>query len=393
MPIIRTRHAFNRRNAVARPAWVPAFCTVAIDFARNRGYGGLREMFFSPLLTCTRASTADYVDDLRGLYSVVPAATPRISNRGLLIEGAATNVVIRNRDLTQAAWVPVNMTAAMDQVGVDGVANSASSIVSTSGNATILQTDVLGSSSRRASAFVKRITGSGTINMTTDGSTWTAVTVTSDWTRVNIAAQTVVNPVTGFQIVTSGDKIAVDLVQNETGPSVTSPIATGAASVARSADIVKFSFVPQFYNPLEGFLYAEAYLNQVNTGVVQSIVVFDDTTAANRIGIRESGARANGIVSVGSATQANPVSAANTVANAVAKCVMGYQVNNFNVAYAGTNGAVDTSGSLPGSAVTQLVFGSNAGQPLNGYIRMFAYSPIRPPDLVLASLTIGTGLQ
>jgi hypothetical protein len=136
--------------------------------------------------------------------------------KGLLCEPQATNSCLWNRDLTNAAWTKSNVTAAKDQTGVDGVANAASKITATAANGTCLQAITLASSARYQTAFVQRITGSGVINMTMDnGTTWTAITVTSSWQRLEIPTQTLANPTVGFRIVTSGDAVAVDLVQNE----------------------------------------------------------------------------------------------------------------------------------------------------------------------------------
>ncbi len=174
--------------------------------------------------------------------------TRRLTSLGLLMEEARINVVIQNSDLTNVAWTAVNVTAAKDQTGPDGVANSASSILSTAGNGTILQSITLASSARFQTAFVKRITGTGTINMTMDnGGTWTAITVAAGWTRVSIPTQTITNPIVGFQIVTSGDKIAVWGVQNEnSGFMASSPIPTAAAAVTRSKDIPTLANVTAF---------------------------------------------------------------------------------------------------------------------------------------------------
>jgi hypothetical protein len=181
-----------------------------------------------------------------GLLETVSAGAPRfdydpvtLAALGYLGEGTRTNVVLWNRDLTNEAWTPTNITPAKDQTGIDGVANSASSITATAGNGTILQAITLASSARYQSAYMKRITGSGVVEMTTDnGSTWTPVTVTASWTRVLIPTQTLANPTVGFRIVTSGDAIAVDFVQNENaseGPS--SPIWTTTAAVTRASDV------------------------------------------------------------------------------------------------------------------------------------------------------------
>ena len=90
-----------------------------------------------------------------------------------------------NRVLTNASWTATNITPALNQVGLDGSSNTASSITATAGNGTILQAITSTSATRVQSAYCKRITGSGEIDMTTDGgTTWTAITCTSTtaWT-------------------------------------------------------------------------------------------------------------------------------------------------------------------------------------------------------------------
>ncbi len=173
----------------------------------------------------------------------------------LLLEPAATNVVLQNRDLTNAAWTKTSCTPAKDQIGVDGTANGASSLVATAGNATCLQAITLASSQRFQTAYVKRLIGSGEVDMTTDGgTTWTNITSglsATLWTRISIPAQTLANPSVGFRLVTNGDKIAVDFVQNETGSFQTSVIATTTAAVTRNVDAfsVPFYVAPQTMAP------------------------------------------------------------------------------------------------------------------------------------------------
>lgn len=164
----------------------------------------------------------------------------------LLTEPSAINRALWNRDLTNAAWVSGGggVTKTKDQTGLDGVANSASKLVAAGANATCLQAITLASSTRMQTAYVKRVTGAGTIHMTTDGgATWTVITVTSAWTRVSVPAQVVTNPSIGFRIVTSGDAIAIDCVQNETGAVATSPIATTTVAVTRVAETLSTPFL------------------------------------------------------------------------------------------------------------------------------------------------------
>lgn len=221
-----------------------------------------------------------------------------LASLGILVEEARTNIALYNRDLTNAAWVAVTMTTAKTETGIDGVANSASLITATGAGATLLQTVVLGSSSRQQSAYVKRITGSGTINMTTDGATWTAITVTSLWTRVTIPVQTVVNPVFGFQIATSGDAIAVDFVQNETGTGASSAIATTTASVTRAAEDVVLtglsasgavSAVFEAYTPAFVSTDARMSLSDGTTSNRITSIVSNTTSADIRVTVAAAG--------------------------------------------------------------------------------------------------------
>jgi hypothetical protein len=241
----------------------------AFDFLSMRGYvrdRGTPANFFlgdpNDKLTYTSPSPK-YVMGANGLLSSGTALRcdhdAAGNPLGLLVEGARTNVVLRNRDLTNAAWTKTNITAAKDQVGVDGEANSASSIEATAGNGTVLQSITLASSARFQSAYVKRLVGTGTIEMTMNGgSTWTAVTVTASWTRVSIPTATLANPNVGFRIVTSGDKIAVDFVQNENGAFASSPVATEASQVTRAADAISWPFSEAPGDGSEGTIWVRA---------------------------------------------------------------------------------------------------------------------------------------
>lgn len=227
------------------PEWVQLAANVAptldIDYDNNRAYASRNETTPAAILTVTRSGTNATYINAAGLLTTVGANTLRTGTAGATIEPAATNVVLWNRDLTNAAWTKTNCTAAKDQTGIDGTASAASSLTATAGNATCLQAITLASASRVQSAFVKRITGSGTVEMTTDnGTTWTAVTVTAAWTRVDIPAQTLANPTVGFRIVTSGDAIAIDYVQNEAS-ILTTPILTTTAAATRNADTVNLT--------------------------------------------------------------------------------------------------------------------------------------------------------
>jgi hypothetical protein len=229
------------------PSWVLPNASADLDFAHGNFFGGT--------VSVSRAQTVpSYATNLDGTLTSFAADTPRIGiGTGLLVEEGRTNVVLQSRDLSNASWTKTTITAAKDQTGADGTANGASSILATGANGTCLQAITLVSSARFQTAYVKRITGSGTINMTMDnGVTWTAISPTTAWTQVSIPTQTLANPTVGFRIVTNGDAIAVDLVQNENGAFATSAIPTTTVAVARVADLVTMA-LGSWFSPTLGY--------------------------------------------------------------------------------------------------------------------------------------------
>lgn len=163
--------------------------------------------------------------------------------RYLLTETSFSIHTLWNRDFTNAVWNKTSMTATKDQTGIDGVANSASRLTATGANATVIQNVTSASSTRLLHLYVKRITGAGTIQVTSDnGATWTTIAVTGAWARVTGLAQTLTNPQCGIRIVTNGDEIAVDYFSLEVFASVpSSAVETTTAFVTRAAD--------QYYAP------------------------------------------------------------------------------------------------------------------------------------------------
>ena len=164
--------------------------------------------------------------------------------KGYLNEGARTNNLLWCRDLTNAAWVKTNMTTALTSTGIDGQASASTLLTATAGNATVVQTVTMSAGAKTFSAYVKRITGTGTVNITRDnGASWTDITSllsTSAYTRVVIANTSIINPTCGFQIVTSGDAIDVDYCQVEVGSFPSNPIATTTVVVTRAADLLYY---------------------------------------------------------------------------------------------------------------------------------------------------------
>jgi hypothetical protein len=204
-----------------------------------------------------------------GAYSTTntPLAANPTSN-GLLIEESRANRLLWCRDATNAAWTKTNVTAAKDQTGIDGVANAASSLTASADGGTCIQTITLGSGSRTGSVFLKRITGTGNVQVTLDGSTWSTVDLSSsEWRRV-VLSGTVTNPTVGIRIAVSGDAVAMDYGQVEDGVHETTPILTTDASATRSADNARIN------NPIFDNFYNQN--NSLFVATVKNLVSVDD---------------------------------------------------------------------------------------------------------------------
>lgn len=207
-------------------------------------------------LTFTRGSTATYLDPVTGLIKSAAINALRIEAAGALIEGARTNLLIYSRDMTDAAWAKTTMTAAKDQVGEDGAANSASSLLATGANATCLQALTQASNPFSGSISIKRLIGTGAVSITLDGgATWVAVTSslsTSAWYRAKKENQTLANPSFGIRLATSGDKVAVDYAGVEQAAFASSRIPTTSATVTRSADNLSMGLAGNIDDTING---------------------------------------------------------------------------------------------------------------------------------------------
>jgi hypothetical protein len=243
--------------------------------------------------------------------------------------------------VTPAIWSKLDVTAVKDQTGIDGVANSASKITATADGGTLIQQINLTSGSRTGSVYLKRITGTGTVQVSLDGSTYSTVDLSDTECRRIVLSGTVTNPTVGIKIATNGDAVAMDYAQVEDGAFATTPILTTTATVTRSADFANIGGVnyTSFFRADEGSLYAE-------------ILKYSNVDGRFAIGLGFNGSNYIGLlyqtgqavfIKPNIATTLNPIFSANTFN----KVFAGYKTSD----YAATlNGLITSSSgdSLPG---------------------------------------------
>lgn len=333
--------------------------------------------------TLTRASAATYFDSA-GLLKSAAVDVARVDydpltlvKKGLYIESAMTNVCLRSDDLSNASWVKTSCTAAKDAVGLDGNSNSCSTLTATGANATCLQSFVHASGTRCGSFYIKRKTGSGTVEITIDnGTTWTPVAVDGTWQRFFRAQGTLTNGVFGIRIVTSGDEVYVDGGQYEqplgsSGWLPTSYIPTAGSSVSRSADIL---IDAAFAFGSEGTIYFEGDI-YLGTGAGATLFYPSDNTTSNRIVIARTNSKTIECDTYsGGVRQAIPTTAAITD-GVKFKLAYGWKVNDFGVSLNGGAAVTDVSGIVPVS-MTEYAVGNilTGGTQLNGHVlNLFDY--------------------
>jgi hypothetical protein len=203
-----------------------------------------------------------FMEQADGSFKTFTATSSvRRTSKGLMSDGAdRANQILQNRTLTNASWVATNCTPLKNQTGLTNVANSASQVTVNANNATILQSVTISASAFYGYAFVKRISGSGTIEMTIDSEAsyvlldHTAPALFNNWVEVSKPVQTpgAGTFTMGFRFSTSGDVWAIDFVEVNPVATRCSPVATTTAKLTGIRD--RPSAMDTFSSPLQTYL-------------------------------------------------------------------------------------------------------------------------------------------
>jgi len=408
----------NQSKKLINAAWTDTFpaqgATLDLDFANDRGFvRGIGQGRSMDAVTFTRASLGRFVDQ-DGLLQeaanneprfdwasttstgagtiadpyVIPLAANPTSN-GLLIEEARTNRILWCRDATQTQWVKTNVTAAKDQTGVDGVANAASSLTATANDGTCIQTITLASGSRTNSVYLTRLIGTGNVQVSLDGSTWSTVDLSaSEWRRIVISA-TVTNPTVGIKLATSGDAVAMDYGQVEDGLFATTPILTTVATATRAQDLATMSGqnFDTWFSQKVGTVVSKAMILRniiANGGNTYSIQLNGSTQNAIARQLTTGGERL--VVGINNVAVVSILSSAN--AYETRNCADAFAEDNFAAAVNGSITGVDYSGGI--SILNGLQIGASSSTNANGAksIKRLVYFPRRLPDSALEAITL-----
>lgn len=385
---------------IAPPAWVPK-PTPAIDcnFALGAYYNCPLDKTFS----VTRASTK-YCQWQSQLWMSVASGAPCITDQGWLIEEARTNLALWARDMTQSGtWVAVTMTAALNAVGIDGAANSATTLTSTSAAGTILQSLTAGSTAYTYTVYVKGVTVTGNIQvadypvLTPAFTTLTSSNCFNPVTGVGtapVSGQTIfvrctvtatsLNPVIGFKFANNGDSIIVDFNQLEAASFGTSPILTTSASATRAQDSIQVVGLALTSLLASGNGTIITQTNPIQAGTTFPCII-GSQSAHEPLALQSTGTtQITGTDTAGS--NAAPAALGSGSNRTLLKAALAWNPTGRSIV--GNAGTPGTSTFVLGS-VTSIFLGSESSGalPLDGIVQRMTLWPNKLPDAQLQMLT------
>jgi hypothetical protein len=312
---------------------------VQLNFTSNRAWTKSSGVFSSAssLLTVTRASVG-FVNDGSGNWTSISSNLPRISNLGLLVEEARTNLFLNSA-------VPATQTIT--------VANGSTYSVSVIGTGSLVLTGAM----------------TGTV---TQGSPVIGATST-----------------TSLTVTTAGITGTFINAQVELGASVTSPIVTAGASASRSADVVTLTSPPAFGAAYS--LFAKGAPQTPTTyPTPQRIFEIDDGTAANAAIVARNSATGQPLATLTGGTGGNLTPTGGPWAQSVSrKIVLAAAAADQAAVFNGGTVATSALAVLP-SSLAQVAVGNRPGadRAWNGFVEQAAiWSSQRLTNATLQAIT------
>jgi hypothetical protein len=355
-------------------------------------------------LTFTRAS-AGFAETSDGRLVEFASGAPRITDRGVLIEVARTNLLTYSQEFDNAAWTKTNTTVTANATTAPDGTTTAEKLVENSATDfhTVRPTTSVGTitATECLSVFAKASERSwlalqmgssrtayfnlsaGTIGTTSANTTATMTALANGWYRCSVAGERVANQ--GNQILlASADNTAsyagdgtsgifIWGAQLEAASSFSSYIPTVAASAIRAADQAEATLAGVAY-PLS--MFGAFQLTALVSGASQNVIAVNDASGDLNLLYAVPGTGARTYVENSGATQAFLTITTTFAANTIYKIASRAGADDFRVAFNGTLSSADTSGLAPATP-TRVGFGNefSGSNRLFGYLRNAAIIP------------------
>lgn len=390
--MFKLRRFFKRRT---RPLAYSEGAYLAIDFQRNvarlngTNYTAVSSV---PNYSFSRALAAYHLNQNGDLVTFASGAA-RITDRGLLMEGAATNKTLQSQTFDNASWTKVNVTVTANQAYAPDGTLTADKIEATTTASTSLTQNVTsgatnagswsiyakkGNSATAANQFrVRNQTAATTIidgTLNYDTGVWTYLTGSSGvtvyplangWYRLTfevnsgITSGNTVRGLYGFTSTgTAGDYCYLWGAQYEDTVYATSYIPTVAGTVTRPVDVLTIGSLSIAY-PMASMV---EFSRVADSGALSMMLHHDagSTAESSYIGV-DSSDLATAVQIAGSATQANPTVAGAISTRAVCRIGARFGTNSVHVGKGGSVGTEDTVATAPSTITTLRIGGGVSG--------------------------------
>jgi hypothetical protein len=366
-----------------------------------------------PGWTFTRASTG-YAETAAGALVAFASGAPRITDKGLLVEEARTNLLLRSQEFS-TSWNKTGVTITDNDTAAPDGTLTADRVTST-GSVVLSQVAVLSATACAYSVYAKQGSGPtaantfllrnnttlanllfGTINYSTGVWTGSAgVTVTAlanGWWRITMVATTGITSGDSMAVYaaftgnpTSGEYAYLWGAQLEVGAFPTSYIPTTTASATRADDVPSITSLGTLLGA-DFTLYAEAEYDTSYPGAGEALTFVVGATINDRLGLYRT-------------TSANMVLQSVIAGVSTAVTLVGVLAGDNLVKGAIASFAASSRASVKGSAITaatanrptldRLLPGllySTPSTPLNGYVRKLIIYPRAFSDAELQAAT------
>ncbi len=378
---------------------------------------------YTEYITCAGAANVYLYTGAAVVSAVIDSVSVQeavMTPRGLLIEESRQNLLLQSRDMTTASWTKTDVTPTRNQVGIDGVANTACLMTEGSaGTATTTQNGaaVTAGSTITASIVVKRGNTDWVVLLAWDGTdggrTWFNLATGAKGTTGALGAGTnnsgtITNLGGGWYRLThtttpngvytvprmdfrsaaadnsgtrvSGATYIVDCAQLEVGAFATSIIPTTTTALVRASDSASMT----------GTAFSSWFNASAGTFVVEADLLQTPSAAARYVNVGNSSVF-DLIISTGRQGQ---LKAATTFPTTVNLATIG-AVFKLAGAYDGTGNSVVLNGgtvagdaSVPSGNFNMYIGSNQAGSGFaNSHIRSLRYYPTRLANATLQSLT------
>jgi hypothetical protein len=347
--------------------------------------------------TVTRASTKLRIGS-DGLYGSVANNVPAFefntdgSYRGLLVEPGATNLALHSQDFTQGVWAKTVSASVTANTGIAPDGTMTADTFTAGADGSQIQYSFVASAgvTYTASFFIRRITGTGVVNIRSVENVNTPVVITSSWQRYSVTTTSTTTTIRiGMTLATNGDAVEIWQAQLETGSVATSPIVTTAGTASRVADSVTLASASSLIGQSAGTLYIEyERANFTTTGNTRLFNVSDGSTANRILFLISPAGLQNMTITTASSEQASISTGASIFG--MNRTAVAYAVNDIAVYRNGSSVGTDASATIPACNRVNIGNGENgagASDNFTGWIRSAVLFPTRLANATLTALT------